>query len=571
MYWLVSVSGNGQDVLDSQVTVKADNWFSALSASSQEEGSTALSNITCMPKENGEIEVKDFVSGRTYHLLQFSKDILSQNVANGEDDGIELFGSKDIVAQEGGVSYRERQIRVPAGVPIVHCEEIGHKVLVANQIARSDDQLVVVVNVYDHKFSKRPLRPALVRVTWQQWEPDAYKVEHPQVDAEEELLKSEATTVHPGDTIIVDLHPPADSPAAAEIVELHPPVDAAPPTDNVDSPPPLEDTEPIDLHPEMSVNRPNIEHNMQHHIVPIHKESAKKKSLFSNAPKKMEKVNPKKGRQRQARTKSSKVAKGQHSIASVDDAVVLAFEKMQDMYAVKNHDAAAVFVRDTLMDIACAKECLVMLTSPGKYELYIAAQKGFDEAMVAGLRVSMLTGIVGYTVKTGVVVNIIDASDERLNKDVDVHGQLPVTNLLCAPISFEGRIFGVIELMNPINTELFSQEQVNAVSYVAGALAEFIQVSLPCREADFHDREFELLKKQKARDAASKAEKRAKSAISKSSPSPQATKVAVKKTKKVKKVNTNKISKKKRKQTSHSDEKKQTRIKRSSSVRIKSN
>jgi hypothetical protein len=89
------------------------------------------------------------------------------------------------------------------------------------------------------------------------------------------------------------------------------------------------------------------------------------------------------------------------------------------------------------------------------------------------------------------VVTVSDPeNDPRFHAEFDELSGFETKNVVCAPIQYEGRTIGAIELINSPREAGFRQSEANVLSYIAGAVGEYIDTSLPSREADFSDREF---------------------------------------------------------------------------------
>ncbi|MBN1412972.1 MAG: SpoIIE family protein phosphatase [Spirochaetales bacterium] len=80
-------------------------------------------------------------------------------------------------------------------------------------------------------------------------------------------------------------------------------------------------------------------------------------------------------------------------------------------------------------------------------ELYSRIAQGSE---ISEIRFPANKGIAGASVSTGKIINIPDCSnDRRFNADIDSRTGYKTRTLLCAPIrSFEGRIIGVVEVLN---------------------------------------------------------------------------------------------------------------------------
>ncbi len=176
--------------------------------------------------------------------------------------------------------------------------------------------------------------------------------------------------------------------------------------------------------------------------------------------------------------------------ALLEEGIVDAFERLQDMYLMKNHDQVAAFALRVARQVVPCSAGFAFLTSPGKYELYLSAADGTPHPGQNGT-LSMRQGIVGFSVSKNLPVKLDNpVADPRYSADVDVLPPVDVWSLLCVPLSHEGKTVGALELFNREGGS-FEAHDAHVVSYIAGATAEYLDTALPSREADFRDHEFD--------------------------------------------------------------------------------
>ena len=73
MKWLFHIPEDGGDAAGTQLTIRAKSWFSALNYGLDSLGAKMAGNISCMPAENGAVEVRDYLSGRVFYLHPFDE------------------------------------------------------------------------------------------------------------------------------------------------------------------------------------------------------------------------------------------------------------------------------------------------------------------------------------------------------------------------------------------------------------------------------------------------------------------------------------------------------------------
>jgi GAF domain-containing protein len=70
------------------------------------------------------------------------------------------------------------------------------------------------------------------------------------------------------------------------------------------------------------------------------------------------------------------------------------------------------------------------------------------------------------------------ASDGRFRTDVEGRPDLPVRSALYAPMVHQGRVVGVLQLLNRSGVDGFTEADGEVAAYVAGAAAEVIGPSV---------------------------------------------------------------------------------------------
>jgi hypothetical protein len=188
--------------------------------------------------------------------------------------------------------------------------------------------------------------------------------------------------------------------------------------------------------------------------------------------------------------KSSSITPLPDNIA-IDNKMIRAFERMQAIFDLNTHDQVADFGLSLAMDLIPCETGSCMLITPGKYQLYMAATKGTAATSLLAQKIDINHGVVGFATRMSAVVMVSEPeNDPRFDREYDQHPGYKTKNLLCAPIQYEGHTTGAVLLINSSDNKGFTQSDANTLSYVAGALAEYIEKSLPNREADFGEREF---------------------------------------------------------------------------------
>ncbi|XP_067845185.1 cAMP and cAMP-inhibited cGMP 3',5'-cyclic phosphodiesterase 10A [Heptranchias perlo] len=78
------------------------------------------------------------------------------------------------------------------------------------------------------------------------------------------------------------------------------------------------------------------------------------------------------------------------------------------------------------------------------------------------IRFSIEKGIAGQVARTGEVLNIPDAyADPRFNREVDLYTGYTTRNILCMPIVSRGLVIGVVQMVNKMSGNAFTQTDEN--------------------------------------------------------------------------------------------------------------
>jgi hypothetical protein len=427
MLWHLIINENSEEKLTTTITIKAEDWFSALQDGLDRFGvdGTVLSSLTCDVAPDNRVTVADALSRKVYLLEPVTpRDAKASRAADRDAAGGELprhtvFFLRDEVPDDGsGIHYRERLISVDSAVSEETAARLAkHYFEQLHAVEGLDDaKRFITVHVYDHVFKERAERPAIAALSWREW--------------------------HPGEPQILF---------------------------------PLSGEEGVT-------------------------------SSKSGADRS---IRPTKAPGETARTPDS----NRHSV-DVSDRMITAFERMQEIFAVRHHDEAAAFVLSLSRELIPCESGRCMLMSPGKYELYTAATEGAAADVLKEQSPSLSKGIVGFTARNSATVVVNDpAGDDRFDDGLEALGESSLRSLLCAPVQYEGHLVGMLELVNSSRDGGFNSNDTEILSYLGTSFAEYVSTSLPSREADFTDREFSEL-------ALRKKKKKKKPANASGRPSP---------------------------------------------------
>ena len=110
----------------------------------------------------------------------------------------------------------------------------------------------------------------------------------------------------------------------------------------------------------------------------------------------------------------------------------------------------------------------ILLKDTKTGDLVFSVVVGTNSKRLQGVRLPKGEGIAGYVMKTGkplVVENV--TTDERFSNRVDKYTQFKTLSIIAAPLKADNKNFGVIELINRINDESFSEQDLDLLSSIA--------------------------------------------------------------------------------------------------------
>ncbi|MBI2892802.1 MAG: GAF domain-containing protein [Deltaproteobacteria bacterium] len=165
--------------------------------------------------------------------------------------------------------------------------------------------------------------------------------------------------------------------------------------------------------------------------------------------------------------------------AGTDERLAEVFDAMQDLFLQGTQRDAAAFALDLAMQKIECEAGSTVLSDIDRGDLFFAAVRGPASERLLGVRLETGVGIVGAAAKIGETIAITDVTkDARFYADFDKMTGFVTRTLLCAPLDFEGRALGAIELLNK-KGGAFNQGDINVLSYIAENLGNFVATALP--------------------------------------------------------------------------------------------
>jgi hypothetical protein len=159
----------------------------------------------------------------------------------------------------------------------------------------------------------------------------------------------------------------------------------------------------------------------------------------------------------------------------VTDAELLnhAFEQLQALYFITDRTQALTYAMDTVLRLIPSEAGAVLIYDAAAGDLQSEVTRGPGEREIPPFRVGLGTGLAGFCAKEGLPLALSQVShDDRFSSVLSQQFGLTVRCMAGAPIQYQGRLFGVLEIVNRRAGETFTANEINTLAYVARQLAE---------------------------------------------------------------------------------------------------
>ncbi|MCB9591264.1 MAG: GAF domain-containing protein [Sandaracinaceae bacterium] len=162
-----------------------------------------------------------------------------------------------------------------------------------------------------------------------------------------------------------------------------------------------------------------------------------------------------------------------------DDRLVTAFEALQDLFFLTTPMEGVNFVMQLLDDLIPSEAKSVCLYDINADELRFVSLTGPGAEERQGEGVPRLSGLLGVAaLSPNHTVLVEDAStDERFDPGVDGRLGLSVETLAVVALSHQGRLLGVLQLINRQEQMQYSRADGNLMHYIAEKLGEFLHAA----------------------------------------------------------------------------------------------
>lgn len=111
--------------------------------------------------------------------------------------------------------------------------------------------------------------------------------------------------------------------------------------------------------------------------------------------------------------------------------------------------------------------------------IHFVAAHGPHAPKVLGMSMPAHSGLAGFCMREGVALVVDDASkDHRFHAAISQHLGYATRCVLCAPLLFDGRVYGVLELLNHLHAPTFSFSDLALLSHIGSHLAQYINLQI---------------------------------------------------------------------------------------------
>jgi len=151
-----------------------------------------------------------------------------------------------------------------------------------------------------------------------------------------------------------------------------------------------------------------------------------------------------------------------------------AFEACQDLFFLSSPAEALGFVVKLFGDLLPAEAASALLYDIDANVFRFVVVEGPGKETRQGQEASPRVGLMGAAAgMVGAAVRATSA-DERLDPGIDGREGITLRNVLYLPLSHQGRLLGMVKLINRIGRDEFSPADGDLAVYVGGQLAEFL-------------------------------------------------------------------------------------------------
>lgn len=177
-------------------------------------------------------------------------------------------------------------------------------------------------------------------------------------------------------------------------------------------------------------------------------------------------------------TEITEAVRKQLSAYEEDNSQVLArvFEDMAEIDFVANSvEGALQYALELAVQRIPSEAGWLLLADLNRRDLYFATATGPKAEEVFNYRLPMGRGIAGFCAVNGVSLSLSDVEqDPRFQTTVSQSVGYRIDSVACAPVQFEGRVYGAIQIMNHRGRSEYTPGELDVLNYIARRTAEYL-------------------------------------------------------------------------------------------------
>ena len=134
-----------------------------------------------------------------------------------------------------------------------------------------------------------------------------------------------------------------------------------------------------------------------------------------------------------------------------------------------NMEQITAVILKRLSELIQASNWTLYLLDHERQELIFALVMGLDKNLVKDLRIKLGHGIAGKVALTGEPISVRRQvkEDPRFNPGIDALTGFKTEAIICVPLKMQGRVIGVLEVINPQDMSLFEDDYQPILSILA--------------------------------------------------------------------------------------------------------
>lgn len=155
------------------------------------------------------------------------------------------------------------------------------------------------------------------------------------------------------------------------------------------------------------------------------------------------------------------------------DPLLKVIEALHGLRRIEEVVEGAALVLRTVMDSIPSHAAFVHVCDEATRDYVVITALGDGSADVVGSRAPENDPLIAHALEASQSVKV-DAGDPSLRTGTRWKTMCPARAVLCAPVHYDGRYFGAIELVDPLSSRGFRDADRHAMTYVGERLGEFL-------------------------------------------------------------------------------------------------